>query len=79
MFANPEMLAAGSLRQLDPSVTASRKLDIFVFNIQRIEGHTVQTHSEGLELLKVLGFKVSPDYKVCSTIYQVVGGDKRPW
>lgn len=72
MFANPRNAAAGSLRQLDPSVTASRKLDIFVFNIQRIEGHTVQTHSEGLELLKVLGFKVSPDYKVCSTIYQVV-------
>lgn len=72
LFANPRNAAAGSLRQLDPSITASRKLDIFVFNIQRIEGIDVETHSQGLMLLKSLGFKISPDYKVCSTIEEAV-------
>ncbi len=72
LFANPRNAAAGSLRQLEPSVTASRRLDIFAFNIQRIEGINVQTHSEGLELLKKLGFKISPEYKVCKTIEEVV-------
>jgi len=72
LFANPRNAAAGSLRQLDPSVTASRKLDIFVFNIQRVEGITFQTHSEALYFLKELGFKISPDFKVCSTIEEVI-------
>jgi len=72
LFANPRNAAAGSLRQLDPSVTASRKLDIFVFNIQRVEGMTFQTHSEALYFLKELGFKISPDFKVCNTIEEVI-------
>ncbi|KXZ40382.1 DNA ligase (NAD+) [Alkalithermobacter thermoalcaliphilus JW-YL-7 = DSM 7308] len=67
-FANPRNAAAGSLRQLDPKVTAKRNLDIFVFNIQSIKGKDIQTHSEGLEYLKNLGFKVSPNYKVCKDI-----------
>jgi len=71
VFANPRNAAAGSLRQLDPKITAGRKLDIFVFNIQRIEGSTFETHSESLELLKKLGFKVIPGYKVCTTIDEV--------
>lgn len=58
LFANPRNAAAGSLRQLDSKITASRGLDIFIFNIQRIEGKTINTHSEGLEYLRSLGFKV---------------------
>ncbi|MBQ7036434.1 MAG: NAD-dependent DNA ligase LigA [Clostridia bacterium] len=58
LFANPRNAAAGSLRQLDPSVAASRKLDIYIFNIQNIEGETPASHSEGLAFLRTLGFKV---------------------
>ncbi len=72
LFANPRNAAAGSLRQLEPSITASRKLDIFVFNIQSIEGMQFASHSETLEFLKSLGFKISPDYKTCHTIEEVV-------
>lgn len=72
LFANPRNAAAGSLRQLDPAVTAERKLDIFVFNVQRITGKTLKTHSESLEFLKKLGFKVSPGYAVCRNIHEVI-------
>ncbi len=72
LFANPRNAAAGSLRQLEPSVTASRKLDIFVFNIQRADGISFNTHSEALYLLKKLGFKISPDFKICSSIEEVI-------
>lgn len=71
-FANPRNAAAGSLRQLDSKITAKRKLDIFVFNIQRIEGRIVETHAQALELMRMLGFKVSPDFKVCSSITEVL-------
>jgi len=71
-FANPRNAAAGSLRQLDPKITASRKLDIFIFNIQRVTGRSFSTHSESLEFLKSMGFKISPDYKVCSNIFEAM-------
>lgn len=58
IFANPRNAAAGSLRQLDSKITASRGLDIFVFNIQQIEGKIISTHKEGLDYLKSLGFRV---------------------
>lgn len=64
LFANPRNAAAGSLRQLDPQVTASRKLDIFIFNIQQIEGKTLDTHTVALDYLKSQGFKVSPTYQI---------------
>ncbi|MCX7746746.1 MAG: NAD-dependent DNA ligase LigA [Clostridia bacterium] len=67
-FANPRNAAAGSLRQLDPKVAASRKLDIYVFNVQRVEGKEFKTHAETLEYMKELGFKVSPGYKICKNI-----------
>lgn len=67
-FKNPRNAAAGSLRQLDSSVVAQRKLDIFVFNIQQIEGKEIQTHKEGLQYLSKLGFKTIPDTPVCHTI-----------
>lgn len=65
LFANPRNAAAGSLRQLDSKITASRKLDIFVFNVQKIENRTFNLHSESLEYLKELGFKINPLTKVC--------------
>jgi len=58
LFANPRNAAAGSLRQLDSSIAKERKLDIFIFNIQREEGLGITTHREGLLRLKELGFKV---------------------
>ena len=61
---NPRNAAAGSLRQKDAKVTASRELDIFVFNLQQIDGITVTSHSQSLELMSELGFKVIPDYVV---------------
>jgi len=67
-FKNPRNAAAGSLRQLDSSVVAKRKLDIFVFNIQQIEGKELSTHKEGLEYLSHLGFKTIPETPVCKSI-----------
>lgn len=55
---NPRNAAAGSLRQKDSAVTAKRGLDIFIFNIQQIEGKTLTSHKESLDYLKELGFKV---------------------
>ncbi len=57
LFANPRNAAAGSLRQLDPKIAARRGLDIFVFNIQRIEGREITSHIDGLRFLKEQGFK----------------------
>lgn len=64
LFANTRNAAAGSLRQLDASVTASRKLEMFAYDI---EGDETQTQIEELELLKKLGFRVNPAYKLCTT------------
>jgi DNA ligase (NAD+) len=71
LFANPRNAAAGSLRQLDPKITADRRLDIYVFNIQRVEGESFTNHSETLEYLSKLGFKTSPNYKLCINIDEV--------
>ena len=68
LFANPRNAAAGSLRQLDSKITAQRKLDIFVFNIQQIVGREITSHLEGLKYLKQLGFKTIPDDKEYATI-----------
>ncbi len=58
LFANPRNAAAGSLRQLDPKIAAKRGLDILIFNIQLAEGVTFRTHSESLDYLRSLHFKV---------------------
>ncbi|WP_250673252.1 NAD-dependent DNA ligase LigA [Paraclostridium ghonii] len=72
LFANPRNLAAGTLRQLDSKLTAKRPLDIFVFNLEYMENTEFKSHSESLEYLKELGFKISTDYKVCSNIDEVI-------
>ena len=59
-FKNPRNAAAGSLRQKNPKIAAQRKLDIFVFNIQRIEGKELKGHRESLLYLQKLGFKTIP-------------------
>ena len=71
LFANPRNAAAGSLRQLDPKVAASRRLDILVFNVQWAVGTVFQTHWETLEYLKNKGFKVIPHYS-CSTVEEAL-------
>ena len=67
LLANPRNGAAGSIRQLDPKVAASRKLDIVCFNMQYTDGEPYMTHSETLDAMKHMGFPIVP-YKLCGTI-----------
>ena len=69
---NPRNAAAGPLRQKDSRVTASRGLDIFVFNLQRIEGRELTCHSESLDYMKSLGFNVIDGYKTFDNIEDAV-------
>ena len=71
-FKNPRNAAAGSLRQKDSKITASRGLSIFVFNLQQCEGRTFATHHETLDYIKSLGFPVSPRYSVFRTIEDAI-------
>lgn len=82
LFANPRNAAAGSLRQLDSSICAQRKLSMFCFNVQNARELGFQTHSESLEYLKQLGCKVIEPYAVTDDVEAVIGfiremGDKR--
>ncbi len=69
---NPRNAAAGSLRQKDSNITAERKLSIFVFNVQRIEGKELYSHIESLEFLKSLGFSVLPFYSRAEGIEEAI-------
>lgn len=71
-FANPRNAAAGSLRQLDPRIAASRNLDIFVHAIGNTEGIPAATHSGGLDYLDRLGFKTNRERKKCVNIDEVI-------
>ena len=71
-FKNPRNAAAGSLRQKNPKITATRGLDIFVFNIQRIEGGNITGHKQSIDYLKELGFKTIPFYNKFSTVEDVL-------
>lgn len=68
LFANPRNAAAGSLRQLDSKITAQRRLDIFIFNVQQIQGRELSGHKESLEYMAKLGFKTIPEKRLFSGI-----------
>ncbi|WP_369901348.1 NAD-dependent DNA ligase LigA [Bacillus manliponensis] len=83
LFANPRNAAAGSLRQLDPKIAASRNLSMFVYGLTNLEGKTVSSHSESLNRLGEFGFKTNPHRRVCETIDDVISyvqewQEKRP-
>ena len=71
-FKNPRNAAAGSLRQKNAEMTKERQLDIFVFNIQQIQGETITSHVQSLEYLKELGFATLPFYYKCSNVDEVI-------
>lgn len=70
-FANPRNCAAGTLRQLDSKVVKERKLSLFVFNVQEVDGVSFESHSESFEWLKKQGIKVIEGYKQCETAEEV--------
>ncbi|RST59427.1 NAD-dependent DNA ligase LigA [Siminovitchia terrae] len=72
LFANPRNAAAGSLRQLDPRIAASRHLDIFLYGIGNYGSLGVDTHSSALEYLSRLGLKVNKEWRKCQTIDDVI-------
>ena len=76
-FKNPRNAAAGSLRQKDPRVTKGRGLDLFVFNLQLVEGEDISGHAASLERMRELGFPVIPFYKKTGSIEAVVAEVKR--
>lgn len=71
LFANARNAAAGSLRQLDSKITAKRPLDIYIFNVQKIEGKEFNSHFEELEYLSKLGFNVNPVRIPCKTVEEI--------
>lgn len=82
-YANPRNFAAGTIRQLDPRATASRKLDCFIYDVARAPVNVhLKTQQEELEYLEKLGFKVNKEHKYCANIKEAIGfwrswGDKR--
>lgn len=71
-FKNPRNAAAGSLRQKDPAITKTRGLDLFVFNLQLLEGESVKAHAASLDYLKELGFPMIPFYVRTDSIDEVI-------
>lgn len=72
LFANPRNAAAGSVRQLDPRVTANRRLDCFVYEVMHVEGAPRLTdHHKALEMLAAWGFRVNPVHRLCRSIEEV--------
>lgn len=77
LFANARNAAAGSLRQLDSSITEKRPLDIYIFNVQKIEGKNFNSHYEELEYLEQLGFNVNPVRIHCKNIDEIINAIKK--
>lgn len=77
LFANPRNAAAGSLRQLDSKVTAKRPLDIYIFNVQKIENNNLNSHYEQLLYLDKLGFNVNPVKVYCNGIDEAIEAIKK--
>lgn len=71
-FKNPRNAAAGSLRQKHSAVTAKRKLDIFIFNLQQCEGRDFTAHDETLQFLEDAGFRVVPNRRICHTTEEIL-------
>ncbi len=71
-FANPRNVAAGSIRQLDPAIAASRKLDVFIYDVAATSEGLPSTQSEELEYLKELGFKVNPHHMLAKSIGEAI-------
>ncbi|WP_342526224.1 NAD-dependent DNA ligase LigA [Chryseomicrobium sp. FSL W7-1435] len=71
LFANPRNAAAGSLRQLDPKIAASRQLAVFIYGLGNPEELGIQSHSEALAYLQELGFSMNRETTVCETIEDV--------
>lgn len=72
LFANPRNAAAGSVRQLDSSIAAKRKLDAFLYHVPMALDMGVQTHQEALEFINRLGFKTNPNNRICQNIDEVI-------
>ena len=82
-FANARNLAAGSLRQMDSKIAASRPLDIFIFNVQKCDTITFTSHYESLKYLQKIGFNINPVLIPCDTVRKVKNaiekiGNERP-
>lgn len=76
-FKNPRNAAAGALRQKDAEITASRNLDIFIFNIQQVEGAEINTHTSSMEFMSELGFTTPPFCNVYNNIEDVISEVER--
>src|SRR5437016_4263755 len=72
LFANPRNAAAGSLRQLDPKVTAARPLDLFIYGVGAADGIDVRTHDETLAWLESTSFPSNPHTTLCRTVDEVM-------
>jgi DNA ligase (NAD+) len=72
VFANPRNASAGSIRQLDPKIPASRPLDIYIYFLSYLEGLGFYTHWESLSAMKKAGFKINPLVKLCNTLDEVI-------
>lgn len=72
LYANPRNVAAGTIRQLDPKIVASRKLDSFIYDLAQADFVLPETQEQELEKLKSLGFKVNNNFKYCQNITEVI-------
>ncbi len=72
LFANARNAAAGSLRQLDSKITKTRPLDIFIFNVQKLENNPFNSHYEQLNYLDKLGFNINPVRVLCNNIDEAI-------